>query len=498
MKLNKMSLKWKLFLYILFFSAIVILIFCVFQILLLDKVYRSTKIKQTKSLMQEIYTTIDGSNVTAYANNNSEEVKKITNLLKDAEASVYLVKQVVMNPLLGIVEYPLIYGDGDFNTKILNVDQLNKVYQGIEKTGQPKFVVIKDDTRPEFQQVITDKVDVIENNAIIYCERVKLADNYSDYMIVMYARVTPVQPAIDTLKTQLLYITLIVIALSICIALLMSKAISKPIIELTTAASYLGEGDYENLVFNAEGYKEISELNDTLNYAVDELKKTETLNRELLANISHDLRTPLTLITGYAEMIRDFPNEDQNANVQIIIDEANRLKNLVSDLLVLSRISARTEPLNKTKFDLTALIETIITRQQKFLEVESFKLTFNFNEHVYVVADSGKIEQVIYNFISNAVNYSGESRTIEVNQIIKDKMVRIEVKDYGIGIKKEELEYVWQRYYRVDKGHQRPTQGSGLGLSIIKGILDYHEFKYGVTSVENKGSTFWFEAPIAK
>lgn len=496
MKLNKMSLKWKLFLYILFFSTIVILIFCVFQILLLDKVYRSTKIKQTKSLMEEIYTTVDGSNVITYANSNSEEVKKITNLLENAEASVYLVKQVVIDPLLGVVEYPMIYGDSDFYNRVLSVEQLNKVYQGIEKVGQPKFVVIKDEVRPEFQQVITDKVDVIENNAIIYCERVKLADNHSDYMIVMYARVTPVQPAIDTLKTQLLYITLIVIALSICIALVMSKVISKPIIELTTSASYLGEGDYENLVFNAKGYKEISELNDTLNYAVEELKKTETLNRELLANISHDLRTPLTLITGYAEMMRDFPNEDQSANVQIIIDEANRLKNLVSDLLVLSRISARTEPLNKTKFDLTALIETIVIRQQKFLEVEAFKLSYNFNEHVYIVADSSKIEQVIYNFISNAVNYSGESRKVEINQIIKDNVVRIEVRDYGIGIKKEELEYVWQRYYRVDKGHQRSAQGSGLGLSIIKGILDYHEFKYGVTSSENKGSTFWFEAPI--
>ena len=405
-------------------------------------------------------------------------------------------KQNVINPRLGKIEYRVIFGDIDFTEKVLTLEQLNKVYLDIEKTGDPKFIVFKDAERPEFQQVITDNVDVIENDAIIYCERVKLADNNSDYMIVIQARVTPVQPAIDTLKTQLLYITLIVVALSICIALIMSKSISKPITEITTAASYLGEGDYENLTFKAKGYKEISELNDTLNYAVEELKKTETLNRELLANVSHDLRTPLTLITGYAEMMRDFPNEDQSANVQIIIDEANRLKNLVSDILVLSRISARTEPLNKTKFDLTELIETIVNRQQKFLETESFEIIFNYTKHVFIVADSNKIEQVIYNFISNAVNYSGDSKRIEINQIVNNKTVRIEIKDYGIGIKKEDLEYVWERYYRVDKGHQRSTQGSGLGLSIIKSILEYHGFNYGVDSIEKKGSTFWFESQI--
>lgn len=493
-----MSLKGKLFLYILSFSIIVIIIFCVFQILLLDKVYRSTKIKQTKNLMQEVYQTLDGKDVVSLSNKNSSTVLKLADLLENAEVSVYVVKQVVKNPIKGIVEYPIIYGgiDVDFYTKILNIEELNKVYKGIEKVGDPKFVVLKNDNRKEFQQVITDKVDVIENDAIIYCERVKLADNNSDYMIIMYARVTPVQPAIDTLKTQLLYITLLVVFLSIFVALVMSKVISKPIIELTTAASYLGDGDYDNLVFNAKGYKEIAELNDTLNYAVGELKKTETLQRELLANISHDLRTPLTLITGYAEMIRDFPNEDQTDNVQIIIDEANRLKTLVSDLLVLSRISARTEPLNKTKFDLTALVETIVTRQQKFLESSDFKLVFSYHEHVKIIADGSKIEQVIYNFISNAVNYSGDSKRIEIKQIVNNNIVRIEIKDYGIGIKEDELEYVWQRYYRVDKGHQRSTQGSGLGLSIIKGILDYHNFKYGVNSKLNEGSTFWFEAPI--
>ena len=108
------------------------------------------------------------------------------------------------------------------------------------------------------------------------------------------------------------------------------------------------------------------------------------------------------------------------------------------------------------------------------------------------------MEQVIYNFISNAVNYSGTSKKIEVTQEIIDGEVKVSVKDYGIGIKSEDLEYVWDRYYRVDKGLQRSTQGTGLGLSIIKGILDYHEFKYGVESTVGEGSTFYFSAKLNK
>ena len=293
----------------------------------------------------------------------------------------------------------------------------------------------------------------------------------------------------------MLYITLIVIIISLLVAIWLSKVISQPIIDINTAAKSLPYGEYESK-FNGSGYLEVSELNNTLNYAAVELKKTDTLQRELLANVSHDLRTPLTLISGYAEMMRDFPNDDNSENIQIIIDESKRLKELVNDLLELSRISARTEPLKKSEFNLTTVINNIVTRHQKLTEPQKFNIIFNYDKEVIVEADETKIEQVIYNFISNAINYSGESKDIKVIQEVVNDIAVIKVIDYGIGIKQEELEYVWQRYYRVDKGHQRSIQGSGLGLSIIQGILEYHGFKYGVVSELNKGSTFWFEIPV--
>jgi signal transduction histidine kinase len=195
-------------------------------------------------------------------------------------------------------------------------------------------------------------------------------------------------------------------------------------------------------------------------------------------------------------MIRDIPSENNPENIQIIIDEANRLGVLVNDLLSLSKISSRTEPLNLSVYDINNNLINIVERFNKLLESKGFVVNYLDNGPIYVNADIRKIEQVIYNLINNAVNYSGDSRKIEVESKITDQKVRISVKDYGIGIKKDELEYIWDRYYRVDKGHQRAVQGSGLGLSIIKGILEYHGFEYGVESVENVGSTFYFIMPI--
>ena len=215
-----------------------------------------------------------------------------------------------------------------------------------------------------------------------------------------------------------------------------------------------------------------------------------------MANVSHDLKTPLTMITGYAEMMRDLPGENTKENLQIIIDEVNRLNILVNDMLNLSRFSSKTVELNISKYSITNKLIEIVDRYKKFQDNNDYVFELDYNKEVYVIADDTKIEQVIYNFINNAISYSGNSKKITVKQEIVDKYVVIKVTDYGVGIKEEDLNYIWDRYYRIDKGHQRSTQGSGLGLSIVKSILEYHNFEYGVESISGSGSTFWFKMPI--
>jgi len=248
--------------------------------------------------------------------------------------------------------------------------------------------------------------------------------------------------------------------------------------------------------FDGKDYKEITELSETLNHTAKELSKSDVLQKELLANVSHDLRTPLTMITAYSEVMRDLPGENTPENVQVIIDETKRLTFLVNDLLDMSKIQAGVTTLETKEYDLTESINAAIERHSKLLEPYGYKVIFKYDRHVLVEADEFKIYQVIYNLIGNAVNYTGEDKKVIIKQIVENGNVRIQVIDSGEGIPKDKLENVWDRYYKIDKEHKRAIMGSGLGLSIVQNILKLHNAKYGVESEEGVGSTFWFELPV--
>ena len=193
--------------------------------------------------------------------------------------------------------------------------------------------------------------------------------------------------------------------------------------------------------------------------------------------------------------MRDLPGENTPENVQIIIDEAGRLNDLVNDLLDLSRLQAGVLELKRERFDLTESIREILTRYDKLAD---FKFPFEPGESVYVVADKLKISQVVYNLINNAVNYAGEDKTVALSQEVMGDHVRISVTDTGEGIPQDRLRDIWDRYYKVDREHRRAQVGTGLGLSIVKNVLDLHGGSYGVISELGKGSTFWFQLPIDK
>ena len=254
----------------------------------------------------------------------------------------------------------------------------------------------------------------------------------------------------------------------------------------------MAKGNFD-VKFEGNDYREIYELSETLNNTAKELGRADEMKHDLIANVSHDLRTPLTMITAYSEIMRDIPGENTPENVQVVIDEANRLTTLVNDLLNLSKIQAGVASLETKDYDLTESINGVVERNAKLLEPYGYKVAFEYDRHVYVNADEFKIYQVIYNLLGNAVNYTGEDKRVTISQKVIDDKVRIEVIDTGEGIEPDKLSYVWDRYYKVDKTHKRAVIGTGLGLSIVKNILELHNAKYGVNSQVGKGSTFWFE-----
>ena len=234
--------------------------------------------------------------------------------------------------------------------------------------------------------------------------------------------------------------------------------------------------------------------------ASTEIARVETLRKDLLANVSHDLRTPLTMIKAYAEMIRDLSGdspEKRTKHLQVIIDETDRLTLLVSDILNLSKLQSGMIDMDMKVINFSSHLREIVSR---FSMLEKTEVNLEMQDDIYISADSKQLGQAVYNLIINAINYSGEDIVTVRLHTIKGGKVRFEVADSGIGIPKEQLPYIWERYYKVDRSenYKRAVKGTGLGLSIVKGVFERHGFNYGVDSEVGKGSTFWFECPQVK
>ena len=317
----------------------------------------------------------------------------------------------------------------------------------------------------------------------------------TSYMVIINTLIGPVDATVNTLRVQLYYITAFMIFFSLLLSFIIAKKVSKPIEKINNSAKILSSGNY-SIFFDGSGYKEISELSDTLNYAAKELSKVEGLRKELIANVSHDLRTPLTLIGGYAEAMRDLPNENTSENAQIIIDETKRLTTLVNDMLDISTLQANMQLANISSFNLTDTIKKSINNMCELLKKDGYGIDFISSETVTLKGDETRITQAFYNLLVNAINYTGADKKIIVSQVLKGDSVRIEVTDTGDGIALADLPYIWDRYYKSDKNHKRGLTGTGLGLSIVRSIIDMHKGNYGVESKEGEGSTFWFELKI--
>jgi len=297
------------------------------------------------------------------------------------------------------------------------------------------------------------------------------------------------------LQTQLIIASLLAVVLALIIAYFIAKRFSKPVERITKGAKKLAEGDYE-VKFNKGAYREIDELADTLNYATGELSKTEELRRDLISNVSHDLRTPLTIIKSYAELIRDISgknDEKRTIHSNVIIEETNTLSQLVSDMLDLSKIQSGTLPMDMKPFSMKDLVEQTLKRFDYYSENHGIVFEVQCNTNGQTVGDERKIEQVIYNLVANAINYTGEDKVVCVKLDENENAVRFSVTDTGCGIKEEEIDLVWDKYYKSSDNHKREKIGSGIGLSIVKNILLAHNARFGVESEVGEGSTFWFE-----
>lgn len=381
--------------------------------------------------------------------------------------------------------------DGE-NNVILYMDTLgNNIEQGTEAFDE--FMLRLDDDifeRDEVQVIGTSIGDFL-----FYCgtnEIVTDVGTDTAYLLV----VKPYQlfsPTIVSVIYALAGCSIVALALAVASSFLLSGFQNKRIKDISAKAKMLANGDY-SVVFSGGGCEEYNDLANALNLAAEEMNKTEKLRRDMLANVSHDIRTPLTMIRGYAEMMRDMPldKEKRKRMADIIIDETDRLNTLTGDVLSLSKLQSGVAEFTYERVNISKLARVTLNKFDIFSTRDGIVFACDIEDDAFAVCDAQRIMQVLHNFIGNAVNYCGDDKTVTLAVKKIDGGVRVEIGDHGQGIAEDEIDSVWYRYYRSAQS-KRTTVGTGLGLSICKNILDSHGAKYTVTSELGKGTVFAFE-----
>lgn len=462
------SIKHKIWLAILAVTALVILCLWFFQVILLERFYMEGKkneiLEDTQYIAEMInqnggYDVLDDLNDFAYKNNYRIELTDTSGFLISGRG-------------IGVVgENSILRNDSYIRLQIIS---------NLYNSGQEYYL----------QDNIYSKY-----GDRFYVGATHQRKNGLQYILLVESALAPVTEAVETIKGQLVYISIALILLATGAAFLLARSLTRPILKISKAAQRVAAGDL-NVEVYVKSKDEIGRLSNDFNMMMREINKANTLQRELVANVSHDIRTPLTMIKGYAETIRDLTGENRvkrEEQLDIIIEESNRLNVLVNDILDLSRLQAGQLAIELREFDLAVKLRDIMKRYDLLETNENFVFSLEAPEHLMVYADEVKMEQVIYNIINNATNHTGSDKKIMVRLKEQAEIALVEVQDTGAGIKQEDMPLIWDRYYKPYKKNDRKGMGTGLGLSIVKAILTAHHFRFGVNSRLGKGSVFWFE-----
>lgn len=471
LNIDNRSIKFKTWLYFILFAGFLMFLLWILQVLFLNNFYDVMKDEQTQRVAKSI-------EIDYNQKSNGKFLKSVEDISNTNDMFIYVVSYD------GNTMY--FKPSGDATSAQYYAEQIETINDAmLANNDDHAYLRIKS---PDHSK------DVLAYGALL------TAKDKSPLLVYIFSPLWPVSSTIDILTNQLIYVTFISLLVACLISFYLSIRITRPIRTITRTAERLGRGEY-GVIFRGGHYTEINNLADTLTQAAIELEKSDMLQKDLIANVSHDLRTPLTMIKSYAEMIRDLSGnnpEKREQHLQVIIDETDRLNALVGDLLSISRLQSGKIVIEKSDFNLTHAAESIINTYKIMELEEGYKFNFNSKVNFIVNGDEERIKQVISNLLTNAIKFSGEDKTINVSLKRKGRSVICRIEDHGIGIAADELDHVWERYYRSSSNTVRPAEGSGLGLSIVKEILTLHKVEFGVESTLNKGTTFWFELPYVK
>ena len=497
-KNGRASLQRQIFTCLLVFSAVMLLLLWLMQVVYLDEFYERIKNDQIESAAASVTQALDEEDI----------ARRVADVAQNKDTCISVYKVTSISGLAVKIE-EVCRADILANCVIHHMtdNTIAKYYDAAasaQAAGESCYTqrINLDVFRTSQQEPEpSDDADLWERfassregatDSLVYAKLVTSADG-NQYLLLLNSTITPVTSTVATLRVQLVIISAVLILLALLLSTLIAHWMGKPLAGLTKSARRLAQGDFSG-DFEGGGCREIDELASTLNYASGELARSGQLQQDITANISHDLRTPLTMIGGYAEFMRDFPEEDHSESIDVIVSETERLSTLVRDVLDNSRLESGVETLNPVSFCLSDLLADIAARYRALLEKDGYTLTLSVPEDVWVHGDEVRLDQAVSNLLNNALAHCGEDKLIKLTMKVNDGVARVEIEDHGSGIPKDDLPLIWQRYYRTD-APARSVKGSGLGLSIVRGIFDLHGLRYGVRSRLGSGSAFWFEIP---
>ncbi|HRU98693.1 MAG TPA: HAMP domain-containing sensor histidine kinase [Ruminococcus sp.] len=475
MKCKTKSFRKKLISYFMFFTVVIFTVLWLLQTVFLQKFYNGMIIKNTVKVADKISEESRNSDIASYI----DDVSRSNTIL-------VFVTDTAGNILYSSDEYKK-------GHKFRN-DRMEMADDQIERYNHYRELPVNYD---EFLSAVNSsdsgETGIKKEDSYVYG---RLIDYYGyNDKAVLYLS-TPLNAVGSTariIRIQLIWVTLLSIIIAFVLALFMSKSFSKPVAQLNEKAHKLGEKD-DDVDFNEGFCIELDELNTTLDTTSEKLKKNRDFQNELLANVSHDLRTPLTMIKGYAEMIRDISREDEKQcaeDVAVIVEEADRLTALVNEILEYSELQMSDSETVMNDVVLSDTVTSVADSFEKLYSKEGYVFERNIADNIHVKGNAARLQRAVYNLLDNAVRHAGEDKWTGVSLRTEKGNVIIEISDHGSGIAADELEHIWDRYYTR---RQRSGRGvSGLGLAIVKQIVSQHNGICRAESVVGTGSVFSIE-----
>ncbi len=471
----------KLWLWFLLFSAVIFLVLWLLQTVFLQSFYNNMAIRNVEKAV---------GNMTAHASDS--DFYEVIDEVAVKNSLLVFVTDADGNVLYSADEYRHLYsgteqpGDGTDNP--YHADDVMNWEKGALRNLPYSYQTLVN----ELDDAGTDRVGFVTEDETAYVTGVRLGDGR---ILSVSLPLGTVGGTVGILRVQLVWVSVLSLILCFVLAWIISKRFEKPVAQIAASAKQIAGGNFHPEL--PKGFcTELDELSDTLGETALRLEKSQNAGREFLANVSHDLRTPLTMIRGYAEMVKEISwsdEEKREKDLDIITREADRLTALVNEILDFSAMQADSSVKEYEKIDLSRAVREVIGQFAPFCDQNGYAIEAEITDGVTARADEAQIKRVIYNFIDNAVNHTDESKTIKVSLTTRDGSARFAVTDYGKGIADEDIPHIWDRYYTA-RNRKNKAAVSGLGLSIAKEILTAHRAKYGVDSKNN--CTFWFELPI--